>query len=330
MEFWKDDRGTLAGSKGDRVKAIRLRGIFSQGVLYSLDCSLDGEQHYITAYDNETHTRQQFVKEDSDVAEFLGITKYEPPIPVHMAGEVSGANTEYSFHYDIESIQKYDKVLEIGEDVVVTSKRHGTFCCLAYAPDLNDLEFLNGKFFAASKGLLAKGLLLKNNEANANNVYNKFLHSKNDDGTMMTDILIRISEFFGNQTIYIFGEIFGRGIQDLTYQLEFPRLEIFDIYVGKPNVGRYLNDAELDSVLQNIAGLKRVPILYRWPFNINKMIELRDGNDIIDGQTINQIREGIVIRSSVERKNKWIGRVQLKFISPAYILRKNANATEYQ
>src|SRR5208283_4488196 len=43
MGFWKDDKGTLAGSKGDRCKAIRLRGIFSQGILYPVLKSSTGK-----------------------------------------------------------------------------------------------------------------------------------------------------------------------------------------------------------------------------------------------------------------------------------------------
>lgn len=34
--FWneKEDKGMLAGTKGNRVKAIRLRGILSQGIMF--------------------------------------------------------------------------------------------------------------------------------------------------------------------------------------------------------------------------------------------------------------------------------------------------------
>lgn len=39
--FWKEDptgetegKGMLAGSKGNRVKAVRLRGVFSQGIMF--------------------------------------------------------------------------------------------------------------------------------------------------------------------------------------------------------------------------------------------------------------------------------------------------------
>jgi RNA ligase (TIGR02306 family) len=36
MDFWDKEKnmGSLAGSNGDRVKPLRLRGIYSEGVLY--------------------------------------------------------------------------------------------------------------------------------------------------------------------------------------------------------------------------------------------------------------------------------------------------------
>ena len=43
-------------------------------------------------------------------------------------------------------------------------------------------------------------------------------------------------------TFYVIGEIYGRGVQDLHYDSREhePRL-LFDVYVGEPSPGRYLN-----------------------------------------------------------------------------------------
>ena len=50
MDFWKDGKGTLNGSRGDRVKAIKLRDIVSQGVLYQLEHKMGG---WVLNADNE-------------------------------------------------------------------------------------------------------------------------------------------------------------------------------------------------------------------------------------------------------------------------------------
>ena len=57
--------GRLAGSEKNRVKAIKLRGVLSQGICYP--------------------ARPEWL-EGQDVAEILGIRKYEPPVPTSMDG----------------------------------------------------------------------------------------------------------------------------------------------------------------------------------------------------------------------------------------------------
>ena len=57
--------GRLAGKQANRVKAIRLRGIVSQGLCY--------------------RAREGWV-EGQDVTDEMGIIKYEPPIPAHGSG----------------------------------------------------------------------------------------------------------------------------------------------------------------------------------------------------------------------------------------------------
>jgi len=106
--------GKLAGSKHNRVKAVRLRGALSQGLVYPVrDGCIRGRE----------------VGVGDDVTDLLEVVKYEPPIPIAMQGEVRptfGATP----HYDIENIKKYPDEFQDGEPVVVTEKLHGSWCCL--------------------------------------------------------------------------------------------------------------------------------------------------------------------------------------------------------
>lgn len=70
--------GRLAGSRSDRVKAVRLRGELSQGIV-CLPKALAGVDLARAAADG------------TDFAERLGITKWVPPIPPTMDGEVEPA-----------------------------------------------------------------------------------------------------------------------------------------------------------------------------------------------------------------------------------------------
>jgi len=313
MDFWKNGSGTLAGTKGNRVKAVRLRGVVSQGILYRID--QDSQRI------RGPHGNTRFVNEGDDVAEFLGVTKYEPPVPIHMAGEVCNIGQEYTLKYDIENIQKFPDIFDEGELVSITEKLHGTFCCLAYDPTLNHPDLYNGKFYTFSKGLGSQGLVFKNNQNNINNIYQNTLldNIKNFEKF--------VGEFGGRYVFFICGEIFGKGIQDLTYGTEAPEFRVFD--VGMKNLNT-LEEFFIETGTADWADLvkphwKTVPELYRGMFSKQKLEELRDGMTILGGVNI---REGVVIKPIRERYDMVLGRVILKAVSPDYLLRKG-NVTEY-
>jgi RNA ligase (TIGR02306 family) len=111
--------GKLAGKDKNRVKAIKLRGVLSQGLVLRVKC-VDG----IYGIDNEHHFLS--VKEGDVVTEFLGIAKWEPPIPVHMAGEVWNAHG-YTLKYDIENFKRLVKTFHKNEvfELEVFCDAHG-------------------------------------------------------------------------------------------------------------------------------------------------------------------------------------------------------------
>ena len=59
-----------------------------------------------------------------NVADELGITKYEPPVPEGMNGEVKPLH-DHTIKFDVENIQRYPDVIQPGEPVVMTEKLHG-------------------------------------------------------------------------------------------------------------------------------------------------------------------------------------------------------------
>lgn len=95
---WKFLEGHL------RIKAKRLRGVFSMGLLTTADPSWT---------------------EGQDVREALGITKYEPPEPLTMGGEDEHDPGFMPCYTDIEGLRRWPDVLREGEYVVITEKIHG-------------------------------------------------------------------------------------------------------------------------------------------------------------------------------------------------------------
>lgn len=220
--FWNDIMGVgmLAGKLGNRVKAIRLRGEFSLGICLPVDLGFDNDGDYYFI-ENETD-RITFAKnspnhlswEDMEFSVFLGISKYEPPIPTQMAGEVYNAGTAVTANYDVENIKNWTDVIEEGEEVQITEKLHGTLCqliCIPYTGvgvDASEHLLLRtgtgvGYIAVASKGMGAQGLCLKHNEANKNNVYLRATRP------YLEGVVSGLTSLKVKAPVVILGEVFG-------------------------------------------------------------------------------------------------------------------------
>lgn len=203
----------------------------------------------------------------------------------------------------------------VAEGIVV----HNTNCQIGYVPDLNHEElFFNGNLYVGSKGMSAKGLVMKNNAANDGNVYVRTLR-----GLIADDFGIKIkalSDARGGVIVRVFGEVYGKGVQDLAYGFSTPQFAAFDIQID----GQYVPYEERVA-LSEVLGIPVVPVLYEGPFDREALIVHRDGKDSISGTCV---REGIVIVARDGGRHPNHGRKIGKWISPDYILRKG-NATEF-
>lgn len=289
--------GRLAGSHKNRIKAVRLRGELSQGIVMPAHPSWG---------------------EGDDVASLLGVEKYTPPIPVALAGEVYVLEDHEVLSFDIENIKKFPNVLEDGEMVSLTEKLHGTFTMVGAVPPRlarPESAHKNGRLFVSSKGLMHQRLGLKANEKNQNNSYFRALDSSNA-WKLVDELSARL-----DKPVVLLGETFGQGIQDLNYNAKTPTFRAFALYIDKTPQ----SDDVLERVL-NEFGIKRVPVLYKGPFDMKVVEEFTQGHETLSGQNTH-MREGVVITPLVERVHPTVGRVVLKSVSEQYLLRKNA--TEY-
>lgn len=333
MDFWdyEKNKGTLNGSKGNRVKPCKLRGIFSEGLIYpaltvnefnsnfSNLAEKEGETKYIwNDSDVSGYVKYIPAEEGDDVSDFLGIEKYEPEIPASMSGEKFYIG-DIAEHYDVEPIQKYEDMIKDGEEVVFETKVHGTNCRWLFSHTLTHEETFgkDKNVFIGSKGMGDKGLFFKDNEKNINNVYCKPFKEEG-----IEEKVLNSSYYKEGLDVMVCSEIYGSGIQDLTYGMTNGKFTyiVFDVYVGRKGSGRYLNYDELKAFCEE-CDLKMVDVLYRGPFSKDKVKEFTDGFDTI-GTNPKQIREGIVIKPLNERWDMKIGRVMVKSVSEVYKLRK--------
>mgnify|MGYP001555217972 CR=1 FL=1 len=210
----------------------------------------------------------------------------------------------------------------VAEGIVV----HNTFACFGYVAQMDDPDFMNGKMFAASKGLMNQGLVFKYNDENrAKNVYvrtmERLFSDQFDQFRKTFHDLIDAGHDF---KIYFLGEIYGEGVQDLQYGKKGKHFALFDICIVIGSTKRWCNPESVRKIADNF-GFDTVPSIYEGPFSQQELERARDGKDTLSNS---HVREGVVVRLMEERTDPSIGRVMLKAVSPKYLLRKG-NTTEY-
>ncbi|MCX5419690.1 RNA ligase (ATP) [Streptomyces sp. NBC_00078] len=290
--------GRLAGGGSDRVKAVRLRGELSQGIVCRPKALADVDL-------------ARAALDGTDFAERLGITKWVPPVPPTMDGDVESAPDLLPW-VDIENIQRFPDIFSSGEAVVLTEKLHGSACLLTYlAPE--------GRVHVSSKGFGAKSLALKEDPRN---LYWRAVH-----GHGVAEAAARLAERVGARRVAIFGEVYGAGVQDLTYGADGRRTTlgyaVFDVSAEIDGTVRWLDAAEL------LGGeLPLVPRLYEGPYDIDRVLEIASGRETVSGRELH-LREGVVIRPAAERYSPVTGgRAIAKAVSAAYLTRKGG--TEFE
>ncbi|MHA5047607.1 RNA ligase (ATP) [Streptomyces sp. SD15] len=290
--------GRLAGSASDRVKAVRLRGELSQGLVCRPKALADVDLARAAA-------------DGTDFAEALGVVKWVPPIPPTMDGDVESAPDLLSW-VDIENIQRYPDIFAPGEPVVLTEKLHGSACLLTYLAD-------EDRVHVSSKGFGAKSLSLTEDPRN---LYWRAVH-----GHGVAAAAARLAERLGARRVGIFGEVYGAGVQDLSYGADGRReslgYAVFDVSAEIDGTVRWLDAAALLD-----GELPLVPRLYEGPYDIDRVLEVTSGRETVSGRELH-LREGVVIRPATERYSPVTGgRAIAKAVSPAYLTRKGG--TEYE
>ena len=129
-------------TKPIRVRTIKLKGVVSQGLIFP--CSLISAQEIWDHMDDPD--------EDISIAGMLGITKYEKPIPAHLAGQVAGDfPTHLVSKTDEDNLKSNIEVLEELKEadfVEATIKLDGTSATY--------IKELDGTFRVCSRNLELK------------------------------------------------------------------------------------------------------------------------------------------------------------------------------
>lgn len=242
------------GVRGERLRTVKLRGQISQGLI-------------IPQVSKNTC-------EGTDVTEFLGIQKWEKPIPPQLAGQVKGNFPSFIPKTDQERVQnlvaEIEKHRQLRTVFEVTEKLDGSSMTVF----LNEGEF----------GVCSRNLQLKI-EGNENNAFVKTAISLGlEEKLKQMDV--------GNVALQ--GELVGEGIQGNPYKLQGLHYYVYNVYsIGEqgyfyPRFAKYLCD-DLD--------IKYVPVLeggVSVERDIEGLLSIADGMSVLNKNTR---REGLVFKS---------------------------------
>lgn len=258
-----------------RIKTIRLRGQISQGICFPLSVLPPGDY-----------------QEGRDVTETLGVVKYEPPIPAHLAGKIKGEFPGFIPKTDEPRIQTCPEILEqfAGEEFYATEKIDGT----------------SVTFFVKDENLevCTRRLCLAFDE---NNTYFKIAKE--------LDLQAKLKD--SRQKLAIQGEIAGEQIQENYLKLHGQKLFVFNIYdfaAGKylawEEVKRLCSQWKLEIVPEAINSL----VL---PITVEEITQLSIRKSIINPEAW---AEGLVFRPQTEQFVPGFGRLSFKIVNPEFLL----------
>jgi RNA ligase (TIGR02306 family) len=285
--------------KGDgragRVKAARLRGIVSFGFLVP---------------------PPEGVALGTDLREVFEIEKYEPPAQNLGAGQMSNEDPLFFRYTNIANLRNEVSAFDPSINHVVTEKLHGTNSRVGWIR--KDVGFASGEPLVRVAGSHKRqvemdeaglyGLPWREYGDQLDKVLDMCIDSMDHPGVGGTDEL---------NSLIIYGEIFGPGVQDLKYGFDSQSkgYRVFDIAVN----GKYLPFWEM-SLICHKAGLETVPILFIGGLTLEDAFAMAEGNTTVNDAE--QIREGVVIRPTTQERWHRNGRYLFKIISGSYLARK--------
>ncbi len=254
------------GTEGFRLKTIRLRGQYSQGLIIPLQDAID----VMKRKNGEVY--HEMLELNKDVSNLLGIVKYEPPIPANLSGLVKGQFPSFIQKTDEERIQNLTSELEEWK------KENITFYMTEKLDGSSATFYLrNGEF-----GVCSRNLDLLETE---DNTYWKVARE--------LKIEEKLKELGRN--IAIQGELIGEGIQKNRYKIKGHTVRFFNVF-DIDKFEKVSRDEFLEIIVDKM-GLETVPVhMLPLPLvhDVAGLLELAEGKSQLNKDAE---REGLVIRS---------------------------------
>ncbi len=276
---------TYEGLQGHVLRTARLRGQVSQGLLLSLDSLA------------HTDLDRTALQPGFEVTSYLGVQKYEAPIPAELAGLARGLFPSRVPKTDQERIQNLSAELEgwraEGDAGAltweVTEKLEGASCSYIW---------LDGELHVCSRNI---DLL----ETEGNSLWRLVRE---------LDIEAKLRSMFGTRNVALQGEIVGNGIEGNIYSLKNQRFYLYDVYDA--DAAQYFRAPQRQDLVKEL-GIQHVPVLCERfvldsSWNMESLLLKADGESQLKK---GQLREGEVYKA-IEKP------VSFKAVSNKYLLKQ--------
>jgi RNA ligase (TIGR02306 family) len=272
-----------------RVRQIRIRGLASQGML-------------IDTQDVAEKVNFKKARAEDNLAEILGVTKYEPPARGPSSTQGAGRNRNKKHEHPLfhkynglDNIKWFPTLFKDGEEVVVQEKMHGTNARASVLPfAANTWRKKLSKFFGlAPKTERCYGS--NNVDISANSEYKGFYGE--DVYGKCFDAMDVFSKLKSGEIVY--GEIIGPSIQQgYSYDLKNHEFLVFDVKTLQADGKfKWLTPDEVEEFCKD-RGFNFVPRLYKGPYNKELVYGLTKGPSKYDPKT--KVREGVVVKAARE------------------------------
>jgi len=301
--------------KGNRVRTVKLRGVYSECLIISLDSLPQMKKFFSKGIG-------YYCEEGQDMMEHLGITKWEPPVKqIQLA---SGRKIKYKDNQNFHIYYKFPNLKNVAgmftekDDVQITRKIHGT----------------NARYGIVKKSKLSfwdkvkKFFRLADKWIDYEYVYGSHNVEKGSDsqGFYSTDVWRTIAEKYNikeklwelvktvnpediGSGIVLYGEIYGAGIQkNYDYGLTDIQFAGFDFTVN----GKYETPDGAKFIIEDRLDLPHVEVLYSGYWNQETQDKFTF-NNFIEGTKVPH--EGIVIKYFTGERQK-----VAKVINPDYLI----------
>jgi len=291
--------GKLAGKDKNRVKTIKLKGISSQGLVGNFELIIP----FLVSHYGSDWLEKGIEIKPSEITEWLGVTKYEPPEVVCHGGKLV-RHVEFIETYDLEGADRYFKVADQMMDipVYISSKIEGSnFYC--------GVDVTGNCVVGQRSGAIIP------DDSSTHTWWSTAIMQ----GLLDASIKIR-NELFPGMSVILRGELIGSGIQGDYYCIGKHKILIFDIKVND----KYLSAQEFLDICKKYS-VQTVPIL-----SVGKTLrEWLNGRTVKDASNhrstlVNKLEEGIVVKPMIEQfSNVLGGRMVIKQRSPEYLAKSD-------